>query len=76
MYLQEGREDMNESQGSIGICGVLTIVFIVLKLVGVIAWSWWVVLLPLIIPCALLVVLVAVKAILLLKVNKNEKHSL
>lgn len=67
---------MNKSQGSIGICGVLTIVFIVLKLVGVIAWSWWVVLLPLIIPCALLVILVAAKAILLLKVNKNEKHSL
>lgn len=31
----------------IGILGVLGIVFIVLKLVGVIAWSWWLVLLPL-----------------------------
>lgn len=27
--------------------GVLGVVFIVLKLVGVIAWSWWLVLLPL-----------------------------
>ena len=26
--------------------GLLTIVFIVLKLTGVIAWSWWFVLLP------------------------------
>ena len=30
-----------ESSGGIGIVGVLTIVFVVLKLVGVIAWSWW-----------------------------------
>jgi len=32
-----------------GILEVLTIVFVVLKLLGVIAWSWWLVLLPLII---------------------------
>lgn len=36
-----------ESSGGIGIVGVLTIVFVVLKLVGVIAWSWWWVLSPL-----------------------------
>ena len=30
-----------------GLFGVLAIVFIVLKLVGVIDWSWWYVLLPL-----------------------------
>ena len=29
-----------------GILEVLTLIFIVLKLVGVIAWSWWLVLLP------------------------------
>ncbi len=28
-----------------GVIGILTIVFIVLKLVGVIDWSWWLVLL-------------------------------
>ena len=33
----------------VGFCEVLGIVFIVLKLVGVIDWSWWLVLLPLII---------------------------
>lgn len=33
----------NGSSGGIGFTGVLTIVFIVLKLVGVINWSWlWV----------------------------------
>lgn len=39
----------NNSVGSsrgIGFVGVLTIVFIVLKLLGKIAWSWWWVLSP------------------------------
>lgn len=31
----------------IGILGLLFIVFLVLKLCGVIAWSWWLVTLPL-----------------------------
>ena len=30
-----------------GVLGVLGVVFIVLKLTGVVAWSWWLVLLPL-----------------------------
>lgn len=29
-----------------GLLEVLTIIFIVLKLLGVITWSWWLVLLP------------------------------
>lgn len=29
-----------------GLIGVLGVIFIVLKLVGVIDWSWWLVLLP------------------------------
>jgi ABC-type siderophore export system fused ATPase/permease subunit len=33
--------------GGIGFFGLLGIVFITLKLTGVIAWKWWVVLLPL-----------------------------
>lgn len=38
--------DTKKSNG-MGLFGVLTIVFVVLKLVGVIDWSWWYVLLPL-----------------------------
>lgn len=30
----------------LGLCDVLTIIFIVLKLIKVINWSWWLVLLP------------------------------
>ena len=36
-----------EKDGGIGFIGVLTIVFIILKLCNVIAWSWWWVLSPL-----------------------------
>jgi hypothetical protein len=31
----------------VGILDVILIIFIVLKLVGVITWSWWIVLIPL-----------------------------
>lgn len=37
----------NNSAGGIGFCGVLTLIFITLKLCGVIAWSWLWVLSPL-----------------------------
>ena len=40
----------NPSSGGIGFAGLLTIVFITLKLCGVIAWSWWWVLSPVWIP--------------------------
>ena len=40
-----------------GFTEVLTIVFIVLKLAGVISWSWWLVLLPEIIVIVLHVVI-------------------
>ena len=36
----------NSSSGGIGFAGLLTIVFITLKLTGFIDWSWWWVLAP------------------------------
>ena len=36
----------NNSKAGIGFTGLLTIAFVVLKLTGVIAWSWWWVLSP------------------------------
>lgn len=45
------------SSGGIGFFGLLTIVFITLKLTGVIDWSWWWVLAPLWIPLALVIVI-------------------
>jgi len=40
-------ENNNSSGGGIGFCGLLAIVFITLKLTGVISWSWWWVTAPL-----------------------------
>lgn len=53
---------MNNKQasGEIGFAGLLTIVFIVLKLCGVIAWSWWWVLSPLWISAILWVILMII----------------
>lgn len=51
------------SSGGIGFGGLLTIVFIVLKLTGVVAWSWWWVLAPLWIPLALVGVILLIVAL-------------
>ncbi|MBO5969967.1 MAG: hypothetical protein J6S14_15875 [Clostridia bacterium] len=53
----------NKSSSGLGICGVLTIIFVVLKLVGVISWSWWWVLSPLWIDLLLAVVLLVLYGI-------------
>lgn len=64
----------NSSSSGIGICGVLTIVFVVLKLVGVINWSWLWVLCPLWIDILLTVIVLVVLAVLgNRKIKKNEK---
>jgi len=39
----------NQNTGGIGFFRLLTIVFITLKLTGFISWSWWLVLLPMIV---------------------------
>lgn len=36
----------NRTKGRIGILGVVEIVFIILKLLGVVDWNWWIVLIP------------------------------
>jgi len=49
--------------GGIGFCGLLTIVFIVLKLTKVISWSWLWVLAPSWIPLALVVLFLIIVVI-------------
>lgn len=49
-----------EIGGGIGLTGVLAVVFIVLKLIGVIDWSWWWVLAPIWIPWAILIIALAI----------------
>lgn len=43
----------NKQMGGIGFAGLLAIAFIVLKLTGVIVWSWWWVLAPMWAPIAI-----------------------
>lgn len=64
-------ENKNVSSGGIGFVGVLQIVFIVLKLCGVINWAWWIVLAPLWGSAALTIIMIAV--ILILVPVKNSK---
>lgn len=54
------------SGGGIGFVGALTILFIALKLTGVIAWSWWWVLAPLWISFGLSLVVLLVFGIIAL----------
>lgn len=54
---------MSEStskSGGVGFVGLLTIAFIVLKLTGYIAWSWWWVLSPIWITFLIAMALVAI----------------
>jgi hypothetical protein len=58
-------DNTGSSSGSsgIGFVGLLTIAFIVLKLTGVIAWSWWWVLSPLWLSLGLVLVILMILAL-------------
>lgn len=52
------------NQGGIGLCGILTVVFITLKLIGEIAWPWIWVLAPAWIPTAVVFVIFIIVAVI------------
>ena len=56
----------SSSSSGIGFFGALTIAFIVLKLTGVIGWSWWWVLAPLWIPWSIVLAILFVVAVVIL----------
>lgn len=53
----------NDGSSGLGLSSVLTIIFVVLKLVGVINWSWWWVLSPAWIGIGLWLIVVIIAAI-------------
>lgn len=59
----------SNSSGGIGLGGVLLVVFIILKLCKVIAWSWWWVLSPIWIVFAL-IALVFFIALVVAQINR------
>lgn len=62
LFKEEIEMDNKQNNGGIGFFGILTIVFIVLKLCKVITWSWLWVLAPLWIPLsiALIIFIIAI----------------
>ena len=61
----------NNASGGIGFCGLLTIVFIALKLLGYINWSWLWVLSPLWISFAIALIFIIIAII----VVRDKMHS-
>lgn len=59
--------------GGIGFFGLLTIVFITLKLCDIIHWSWWWVLAPSLVPLVILL-LILLGALILLGIVTCLKH--
>ena len=64
---------VSSSSSGIGFAGLLTIVFIVLKLLKVINWSWWLVFLPLIISVGLFILLIVVVGIIALVTDQKGR---
>lgn len=60
----------NGSSGGIGIGTLLAIVFTVLKLCGVISWSWVWVLCPVWIPLGLVLILLVIAFVIGLSINR------
>lgn len=58
------RNDSSNSSGGIGFTGLLTVAFIVLKLIGIIDWSWLWVLSPLWITTVIVIILLIIFLIL------------
>lgn len=54
----------------VGFFGLLGLIFIVLKLVGTISWSWWLVLLPIYGPITISIAILVVTGALALAVLK------
>lgn len=50
----------NTRSGGIGLLDVILVVNIILKLIGVINWSWWVVLWPLWVSIAILIIFIII----------------
>ncbi len=63
-------EASTSSSGGIGFTGLLTILFIALKLMGKIDWTWWWVVSPLWISTALVIVILVIVFLIALVVGR------
>ena len=63
----------NNVNGGIGFAGFLALIFITLKLIGVIHWSWVWVLSPLWISLLISIVIIVIIAVIAIKKNTGDK---
>jgi hypothetical protein len=63
----------SNNKNGIGFLGMLTILFIGLKLTNYIEWSWWWVLSPIILIVIIQLFLGAILVYLMLKMNRDKK---
>ena len=73
-----GHNNRKKSSGGIGLAGTLAIIFVILKLTGVMSWSWLWVLSPLWIPTAFVFLILLFVGIILLAaavgiINESSK---
>jgi hypothetical protein len=67
------KSSSSSSSGGIGFIGMLTILFIALKLTGYITWSWLWVLSPIWITTLIIIAIICVIAYPFLKFSKGKK---
>ena len=64
---------MDSKKSEIGLLEILLIVFVILKLVGTIDWSWWWVLSPILISFALGVIILIISLVIALVLALVDK---
>jgi membrane protein YdbS with pleckstrin-like domain len=62
------------SNGGIGVLGLLGVAFVVLKLCGIISWSWWYVTMPLWIGIPVVILILLGIIVYTLTTNKRVKN--
>lgn len=65
----------NSSSSGLGLASVLTIIFVVLKLIGAITWSWWWVFSPILIDLALSIIILVIYAIYITRRDGNYGYT-
>ena len=60
----------NTTHTGLGFLSILTLIFVVAKIMGYLSWSWWVVFLPMLIPVALIIVAIVVSWIVMLWLDR------
>ena len=68
------KEQSSVASGGLGVLGVLTIIFVVVKLLHVIEWSWLIVFLPVLIGLALKIIWIIVAILIALLGSRRRRN--